>query len=221
MKELDLTELEKKYQISSPEELLKLDEQYRAYLEEKIKQDPNDIQAHIYLGILLWEPFHDDKNAIKHLEKALQHDPKNIDARFWLATCCYHDYCDYSKAMQLLLEAIQIDPNRADCLSLLAAVVIDANKAYEEALNYLVRAAQNAPDWPMLYFQLASLYLELNDGVSAELQAQKIKELASASRIRPRNAIEDYYESIVTGRSKKNISEGLDRLNERIRLANC
>lgn len=212
-----ISELEKKYQATSDvDELYAVDKKYQMYLEKHLETNQKDIKALIHLGVLCWEPFHEQEKAIQYLTKAVAYDPQNIDARFWLAKCYYHDYCNYEKAKSLILEALKIDLNRADCLSLLASIILDTTENLNESIAYLEKAVNQAPDWPMLRFSLASFYLEKNQIQLAEQQVSKIQELANPP-LNLRNAIEDYYETIVTGRNKENILVSIQNLKERIR----
>jgi hypothetical protein len=98
-------------------------------------------------------------------------------------------------------------------------VIHDTTKDWEKAIGFLEQAITNAPDWPTLYFYLASLYLIVNNVSAAELQAHKIEKLIPLPSIRPRNGVEYYYETVVTGRNNKNLQKKLEQLNERIQEA--
>src|SRR5437879_3594518 len=102
MTEINPLDLEKEYQICSEiKQRKELHVKYRSCLEEELKKNSMNVKALISLGVILWEPFHEEKKAIEYLEKAIQYDPNNVDARFWLAKCFFHDYCAYEKARQL------------------------------------------------------------------------------------------------------------------------
>ena len=174
----DLSKLQIKHQNALKEkakvsELFVLDREYRCYLENVLKDDPDNIQALIHLGVLSWEPFHEDEKAIEYLTKAIALDPQNTDARFWLATCYYHDFCAYEKSRNLLLEALTIDLNKPECLSLLASIVIDTTKNISEAIELYTKAIKSGQNWPVLYRSIAELYLEINDTKKAEFYTQQ------------------------------------------------
>lgn len=212
-----IIDLEKSYITAADVgERLKIDRQYFQCLEGAIKTDPKNIKFLIHLGVLSWEPFHKQEQAITYLERAIEYDPKNVDARFWLAKCYYHDYCNYEKAKQLLLEALQLDPSRADCLCILTSIIGDTTKDWHEAIGYLENAILYAPDWPILYLCLASLYLRVNNVSSAMLQIHKLEKLLPLPQVSPRNAIEDYYETIVTCRNNRNIKQEIAELRDKI-----
>jgi tetratricopeptide (TPR) repeat protein len=213
----ELIDLENRYLTASDtEKRFEVDKQYFHYLEKYIKADPKNIRYLIHLGVLSWEPFHKPEQAIAYLQEAIEYDPNNVEARFWLAKCYYHDFCAYDKAKKLLLEALQLNPHRADCLCILTSVIGDTTKNWDEAIGYLEEAIQYAPDWPILYLCLASLYLKINKIAAAELQVQRIEKLLPLPPLFPRNAIEDYYENIVTGRNNKNIEKHLAGLKKEI-----
>lgn len=220
MSKIDLSEIEKRYLASSTvDEHFEIDDMHRTYLKKLIEKDPQNIQALIQLGVLCWEPFHDDIKAIEYLEKAIKYDPQNIDARFWLAKCYYHDNCAYEKAKQLLKDALNIDPKRSDCFHLLATIIEDFDRNNEEALKYVKKAVEFAPDWPANIAFLVSLYIETNDIPSAEREILKLEKLTKLPLVKPKNGVEDYYETIVTGRSNKMMIERIVTLKKRIQKA--
>lgn len=215
-----LFEIEKQYLASTTvDEHFEIDNMHRAYLEKKIEENPKNIQALIQLGVLCWEPFHEQNRALEYLEKAVEYDPQNVDALFWGAKCIYHDFCAYEGAKQLLRLALTIDPKRADCLDLLATIIEDFDRNDAEALEYVKKAVELAPDWPACRAFLVSLYVKLHDIPSAERELEKLEELCKLPLIKPKNGVEDYYENIVTGRGSKMMAERIAALKERIQKA--
>ena len=194
-------------------------EKYFCYLEEEIKKNPIDIPTLLHLGILSWEPFHRQEEAIVYLEKVIAYDPKNVDARFWLAKCYYHDYCAYEKVKALLLEALEINPNRADCLALLGSLVLDSSNSLKEAIFYYEKAIKQAPNWPMLRYVIAEFYLQAKDIKSAEYHAQEALAQFKPSDPPSKNFIEDYYKDVVTGRGWKDFQKEFAPLFARIEKA--
>lgn len=216
----NISDLENRYSnVSDPLELINLDKKYFEYLLDAIKIDPQNISILIHLGVLSWEPFHKQEQAIAYLQKAIEYDPINVEARFWLAKCFYHDFCDYKNAQILLEEALKIDPQRADCLSIFTSIIHDTTKDWNKCIIYLQKAIQSSPDWPQLYFCLATEYLKVNRIADAEIQADKIEKLIPLPVTRVRNGVEYYYETIVTGRSNKNIQKDLLELKQEIQNA--
>lgn len=215
---MDVAELEAKYQACNDVDMLiELDKEYIRYLQGRLALNPMDVQALIHLGVLSWEPFHDEKKAIHYLQQAVACDPKNVEARFWMAKCYYHDFCDYAKAKAVLLEALDIDPSRSDCLSLLASISWTISNKIDKAIHYLELAVQYEPSWPFPQLFLGELYLKINQTEMAKKQVKKLQELARNPIKRPRNGVEDYYETLVTGKGYKAIDEDILALLEKIR----
>ncbi|MBS0607227.1 MAG: tetratricopeptide repeat protein [Verrucomicrobia bacterium] len=218
---VDISDLERKYQqsfrIANINEMFDLDKEFCAYCEKELALNPNNIQALILLGVLLWEPFHEDDKAIEYLTKAIALDPKNVEARFWLAACYYHDFCAYEKSKSLLLEALEIDPNRPECLALLATIIMDTTKDINFSVTLLERAVNFAPDWPMLWLSLARRYIRMADPDKAESCIQKGLQCKLLT-CKPKNNLENYFENIVTGRSWKSIMEEFEPQISEIRL---
>ena len=218
-----LEKLEEEYQKNAAQagldERMRMHEKYFSYLEKQIKKNPIDIPTLLHLGILSWEPFHRQEEAIIYLEKVIAYDPKNVDARFWLAKCYYHDYCAYEKVKALLLEALEINPNRADCLALLGSLVLDSSNSLKEAIFYYEKAIKQAPNWPILRQVIAGFYLQNNDIKSAEYHAQQALAQFKPPDSPPKNFIEDYYEDVVTGRAWVSFQKSSEKLFARIEKA--
>jgi tetratricopeptide (TPR) repeat protein len=216
MNEINLKSLEALYlEADSIKEKLEIDRRYRLVLENNLDKNPQDIEALIQLGFLYWDSFHEQNKAIEYLEKAIRLDPKNIDAKYWLAKCLYHDFCDYEKSKKLIIETLSINPNRADCLALISAIIEDTTENYEEAVNYLKKAIQNEPTWPHLRFFLSSLYIEQKELNLAKKELNKGVELLRLSSKDPKNAMEEYYEVVVTGKKNQD-GDSAVRLKKRI-----
>jgi hypothetical protein len=100
----------------------------------------------------------------------------------------------------------------------MALISWDLHHNIREGINYLEKAIEYAPDWPMLRHLVARLYLEINDIKSAERHVQKAFELFNPTSHTPLNAIEYYYENIITGRSWTNLQKEfkpcVDQINE-------
>lgn len=196
-----IKDLENKYLSSSTKERVALDKKYLAYLEEKLKTDPNDVPSLIHCGVLYWEPFHDHIKAAMYLKKAIVIDPKNVDARYWLSTMYYHD-CWYKEAEKILVEALEIDPKRADCLNRMATLIWDYYKDLPRAIHYAQQAVHFAPDCPSFVRFLEMLQEKARNIQAVKLYSQKLEELSKIPPVKIRNGIEYYYEMIVTGRGR-------------------
>lgn len=214
----ELSDIEEKYIAAGDnvDQRIEVTKEYFYCLERKLKSSPTDAETLIRLGVLAWEPFHEQERAISYLQKALEIDPSSVDTRFWLAKCYYHDFCDYKNANRLLREALQIDPNRADCLCILTSVIEDTTKNLNEAIKLLEHAIQVKRDWPMLYICLIDLYLKVNNISAAQAQVLELEKLIPLPVLILPNAIERYYETIVTGRNYKNIKMKINEIKKEI-----
>jgi tetratricopeptide (TPR) repeat protein len=150
------------------------------------------------------------------LRKAIRLDPKNIEARFWLAQCFYHDLCNYDESKKLLIQGLAIDPSRADCLEALAAIIEDTTQDYEESSNYLLKAIHYQPNWPNLRCYLASIYIKQKKLILAKQELDQAIILSQFPLKVPKSPIEDYYETIITGRANRNLGDSFIRLKKRI-----
>lgn len=192
-------------------ELLESEAAQLKRLHQTLELDSSNVEAHIQLGVLLFEHFHRDYEAISHFTKALKDDPQNDDALFWLAVCHYLCFCEYSKAKDALEKALKLNPNRPDCLSLMASAIWECNHDLDQAIFYIKRSLELAPDWPTIYYQFARFLLEKNQVEEAEKTAKKGMQYRNALSFFT-NDIERYFELVITGRASSDVNEGWEYL---------
>jgi tetratricopeptide (TPR) repeat protein len=197
-------------------QMFEADKKYQFCLEEQLKNNPKDTTTLIQLGVLAFICTHNHQRALDYLKKVIELDPQNTNAYFWLATCLYHDYCEYNKAEKVTLEALKIDQTRSDCLCLMGLIYWHSYENIKEGIKYLEKAIHYEPNWPMLRHLVATLYLEIHDTQSAEAHVQQAFKLFSPLIKRPTNAVENYYENVVTGRSWINLQKEFQNLIEEI-----
>lgn len=218
---MELKELEKQFQKAiltdvSGDELSRLIEIWYSYLKNELAKNPKNVEVLIELGVLAWEPFHQQEEAIAYLENAIIYDPKNTEARFWLAKCYYHDYCDYQKVEDILLEALSIDPTKPECLALLAENIVDKRGDIDKSIACYQKAVDYAPDWPILRHSIARLYLKKKDIAAAMVHINYAFNHFTPLLDIPKNFIEYYYEGVVTGRRFSDIREDFKSLITKI-----
>jgi len=185
------------------------------HLQSRINRDPTEYSTLVKLGAMMFEPFHRPEESVHLLRKALELSPGNVDARFWLAECLFHDVADYEEAKVVLEEALEIDPNRSDCLSLLASVMADLGSPLVERLNLLRMAVQISPDWVTPRQQLAQAYIEMMNLEEAEIEARTaLSQLIAPTQLQ--DSLEEYYESVVTGKTSPIAAKELQNLLEHI-----
>lgn len=182
----------------------------------RVTLEPKDATSLVLLGALLFEPFHRPEEAARYLREAIERDPNNIDARFWLAKILVHEYVDEKGAKGIVNEALRLDPNRADCLSLMASIVQSLGGCPEDYVPYLERAVEQAPDWPALHVALAQALFDLGEFGRAETEAHVALPLFGAEVV-PRGPVEEYYETVVTGRLSPTYQQLSESLLDQIR----
>jgi tetratricopeptide (TPR) repeat protein len=173
---------------------------YRSRLQERLDRNPQDVDALVHLGALLFEYFHESEQALSLLQKAVELDPLNVNAKFWLAMSLSFDYFEYTKAEKILQEVLKLDGHHAASLGLIAWIIRDNNGPLDQAIEYAQKALIYAPDWPMLWCQLAELLLTTGDVKGAEEEIQKIFKIPPMDLEKITNEVEYYYENVVTGR---------------------
>jgi tetratricopeptide (TPR) repeat protein len=204
------------YTVLSVKQMKEADKKYQTFLEEELRKKPEQTSILIHLGVLAFICTHEHQKALNYFEDALRQDPKNTEALFWLASCIYHDYCEYDKAEKVILEAIKLNSKRSDCLCLMALICWHSHNDILKGINYLEQAIQYAPEWPMLRHLITTLYLKIDNVKSAEKHVKQAFEYFVPLAKRPTNAVEDYYERVVTGRSWTDLQEEFKPLLQRI-----
>jgi protein O-GlcNAc transferase len=122
-------------------------------------QNPNDIQLHFSLGILLAAE-KQYKPARLELEKADALRPGTFEIPFSLGQVFLRS-ADYPKAELVLDRALTVKPDSADTLFLLAQVYHDEGRPLD-ALNLLVRAHKIAPDNIDISYLMAQVSISQN-----------------------------------------------------------
>lgn len=81
----------------------------RAYYEKALEINPDILEAHYGLGLLLFFGFNDAAAAIEEIKKVIARDPDNVDAHFALGRF-YYERGDLGKSMGEYLELERILP---------------------------------------------------------------------------------------------------------------
>ncbi|MBS0607226.1 MAG: tetratricopeptide repeat protein [Verrucomicrobia bacterium] len=200
----DILELENAYQKAMLEnansiDLYELNAQYYFYLDNELKENPNNIRALVHFGVLVWKSFCDNERAAQYLTRAIAFDPKNVEALFWLALCYYESFRGYDKAEQLLHEALKIELNRPECFWLYVQLIKNAAEDANESIECLEKAIRLAPDWPSLRLLISGYYSQIGDFERADFHVKAGLKCESL-KIQPKNSLERYFERAVTGR---------------------
>lgn len=196
----------------------KQDFEYLSTIEERLKKNPNDVNALVERGFLYMEPFHWSEEALATFQQAVALDKTNVDAYFWLAKSLYHDHFEEKEAKRILEIALSIDPNRADCHDLLASVLNTLGEDSDKSIEHLKKTIALEPTWIFPRIALSYYFLEKKNIEQAEqiaIEAMKIYE--SMIFPKPTTPIEEYYEDCITGRTaqqKNSFTELFKKINE-------
>ncbi|MBS0649666.1 MAG: tetratricopeptide repeat protein [Verrucomicrobia bacterium] len=201
---VNILELEKAHQKAMLEnaniiDLYELDAQYYFHLDNKLKENPNNVPALVLFGVLAWKAFCENERAVQCLVRAIALDPKNVEALFWLALCYYESFRGYDKSEQLLHEALKIEPNRPECFWLYVQLIKNAAEDANESIECLEKAIKFAPDWPSLRLLISGYYSQIGDFERADFHVKAGLKCESL-KVQPKNSVERYFERAVTGR---------------------
>ena len=197
--------------------MLPENEKYRKLLQRKLRDNPKDLSALIHLGITESRSCENIELGLSLLEEATQLDPSSVGARFWLAVFCYYNFGEYSKAQALIEEALTLDPKSAECWCLLARLIYEVDGPLEEAINCTKKALLLAPNWPSLHNELANLLISAGRYDEARSEIESFKNSFKFYRENPvhvSNAVEWYYENVITGRGYNSIDDELLRMEK-------
>lgn len=190
-------------------------------LEQRLQANPRDFDALLQKGILLYEPFHQSDQAEQILESLITQDPHNLDAYFWLAECLCDHFADYKKAEKILHAALQLDINRADCHLLFAEALLQQNKDEELIEFHYRKCIELEPSWIAPRKYLANFLYHKGDFSLAKHELEEALKYMPISMQKPVDAIQEHYESMVTGRmsiTQKELCDFLQKIDERSAL---
>ena len=128
---------------------------------EMLRQNPNNVQAHVNLGITYREQGKIDK-AITEFEKSLKLDPKRYTI-YMLLGPLYEHKDEYKEALRTYQRYEQIEPNLPTPIYEAMAGVHLQLKNLEEAKNYATKALQTDSNSYRSHYLLGKVYSELND----------------------------------------------------------
>ena len=145
-------------------------------LTEAIRLNPNNEEAHYYLGYICAETL-DYNCAFKHYQQAIKLNHQDWETKFALASL-YDKLEQYDKAKPLLESAHQIDPkapeplNNLARLALLDSDVDEAKRHAQQALKLTQKPAMKA----IIYKNLGwAAYLQQNEELASQHLKQSIQ----------------------------------------------
>jgi DNA-binding winged helix-turn-helix (wHTH) protein/Flp pilus assembly protein TadD len=146
-------------------------------LERAVALDPDNANAHLWLGVALYE-LGDRDGARAELETSERLEPAAPATESWLADVFFLDR-NYDAAAEHLRRALEIDPNRSDALAQLGAVEVQRG-AFSKALAADERFARSCKCGPYAELMNAYVYARMQRPERAQ------SALAHAERTMPR-----------------------------------
>jgi tetratricopeptide (TPR) repeat protein len=137
----------------------------RIYLEELLKQDPENVDLLYNLG-MLYTDLGKPMMAIPLLQKCIEISPCHANAHIALGFACMSSG-DLMSAKEYTLEALKIVPNDPIALRNLGGIFGKEND-YLNAFYYLQKSYNINPHDPLTVYGLAFSYKSLNDFENAE-----------------------------------------------------
>jgi len=135
----------------------------KRYYEEALKIDPDLIEAHNNLGLLLNEKFNDKENAKKHFDETLRINPDFAKGHHNLAWLLLDKFDDKENAKKHFVEELKIDPNNFIAHYNLALLLENKYDDKDEARKNYEQALRINKDFFEAHYNLALLLNYNND----------------------------------------------------------
>ena len=130
------------------------------FLEEVIKEEPNNSEAWRTLAQIHWFHQHEADRAYDELIEALRCDPKNIWALVLMGNLLTKEKNDVEHAKEYYDKVLEYYPDNAIAINNIGATYME-RKDYEGALPYLKKALTIDDSYANSYYGLALCYYKL------------------------------------------------------------
>ena len=181
---------------------------YLAALEQRLKNNPHDREALIHRAVMLYDFYQEPDEAAAILQSIVDKDPNCVDAYLWIGEFERFFTGDFDKAVEYLKQAIVIDPNRADCHALLAGVLQEYVNINPAEVEYHYRKSfELEPTFLNPRFYLAQYFFELKRFSDARHEFEEMLKYLPNREWPTNNPVEEYYEDLITGRSRTNVKQ--------------
>ncbi len=173
-----------------------------AILDERIKENPGDVDALLKKAVLLFDSYLLFDEAIEILRSLIARDPDNVDALLWLGECFCFCIGDIVESEQVMRKALGIDQNRADCHMVLAASLDRSERNCPEAEFHYRRATELEPSWilPRKYLALILVCHGKLEQARQELEKALLNVPETIDVDEVYDPIKEYHASFMTGR---------------------
>ena len=149
-----------------------------ATLEDLLREEPENPQAELRLGVALAERGQCDRADV-HLRRAIASNLPTADPFISLAFCLQQQG-DYPRAVQTLRDAKRREPGNAIVDANLGIMAFEAGRM-DEAIEELAAAVEHDPDLHQARFFLARAYARSGQRAAAEAQARTLLERLPAT----------------------------------------
>lgn len=126
--------------------------------EEAISLNPDNAQAHYFLGLLRLQHYHAPDQAADSLERAVELDPTNAEARYQYGVALerMERFADAGATFE---EVVSLQPTHGGALYRLG-VIADQSGEVRDAIDYYTRAIFADPYFPLAYNALGNIYIQ-------------------------------------------------------------
>ena len=121
--------------------------------------EPNNHQAHYFLGMVLWHQLKEARTAEAHLRRAVELMPQEPEYAYQLASVLASRDPPDPQADALLRQTLQARPDHAEAHYRLGRLLCSRG-GYDECIRLLTRAIELKPRFAQPYVELAALYAE-------------------------------------------------------------
>lgn len=180
-----------------------------------LEKYPNNVPALLEKAFILFRNQADGK-AIELLNSIIAHDSSCIDAYVWLAELYVYHWADAEEAQKIVEQALSTGLLRADLYFLLACAYEKQADAANR-LKYVQKSVAMEPTWIAPRLNLIGMLIDQHDIANAQEQLTALKHHL-ISTVAPKNEMQKYYETFITGRivtdyTKKLLQEYEDKVN--------
>lgn len=185
-------------------------DRYLAMIEQRLQNNPHDHQALLHKAIMFYIFYQEFDEAEAILQSIIEKDPQNVDAYLWYGDFQRFGWGDSTDAAKYFRKALEIDPFRADCHAALAGALSEMKNIAPEEVEYFYRKSfELEPTLINPRFYLA-YYLFFDQGKFKEARHELEEALRYVAEWPTSNPVEEYYESMITGRFLENKARILD-----------